>query len=96
MSFEENDYLVTLVSDDGEEIEFEEIAGINYNDGYYYLLVPTKPKEGEEDVVYVFKYEGDDDGSGDYYFVDDDETIDAVFDIYNKLVEDDEDNDSNN
>ena len=53
---EEDDDIVTLLSADGEEIDFVEIAGIALNGKFYAVLQPVELLEGmEEDEALVLK-----------------------------------------
>ena len=83
----EDDGIVLLQGADGEEIEFEEIASIVYNDGYYKILQPVELPEGmEDDESLVFEVIEEEEGLR-YSLVLDDEVIDGVFAEYNALVD---------
>ena len=83
----EDDGIVLLQGADGEEIEFEEIASIVYNDGYYKILQPLELPEGmEDDEALVFEVIEEEEGLR-YSLVLDDEVIDGVFAEYNALVD---------
>lgn len=45
---EDNDDIVTLLSSEGEEIDFVEIAGIAYEGEFYAILQPVELLEGME------------------------------------------------
>ena len=83
----ENDF-VTLLSANGEEIDFVEIAGIAYKSNYYAILQPVQLLEGMgDDEALVFKVTRGPDGEDKFEIELDDEVIDAVFEIYGKLYE---------
>jgi hypothetical protein len=85
---EEGDDIVTLMSADGEEIDFFEIAGIAYNGNFYAILQPVELLEGmADDEALVFKVERDNDGNDKFTIVFDDDIIDAVFVEYGKLYD---------
>lgn len=85
---EEGDDIVTLMSADGEEIDFLEIAGIAYNGNFYAILQPVELLEGmADDEALVFKVERDNEGNDKFTIVIDDDIIDAVFVEYGKLYE---------
>ena len=85
---EEGDDIVTLMSANGEEIDFLEIAGIAYNGNFYAILQPVELLEGmAEDEAMVFKVERDNEGNDKFTIVIDDDIIDAVFDEYGKLYD---------
>lgn len=62
MSQEEN--ILLLIDEDGEEVEFEIIAKFSIEENEYVALLPT---ENEEDGVYLFKIEYDE--NEDYILV---------------------------
>lgn len=86
-AFEDN---ITLVNDEGKEIEFEQIAGINYKDDFYLILSPIGLEGVEDDEAFVFKYTEFEDGDAEYEFIDDEEILNAVFEIYEKLLDEEE------
>ena len=84
---EEEDDIVTLLTDNGEEVDFVEIAGIAYKGEFYAILQPVELLEGmEEDEALVFKVTRGADGEDNLNIVLDDEIIDAVFEEYNRLL----------
>jgi len=85
---EEYDDIVTLLSADGEEVDFVEIAGIAYGGEFYAILQPVELLEGmEDDEALVFKVSRGENGEDQFDIVLDDEIIDGVFDEYEKLLE---------
>jgi len=85
---EDNDDIVTLLSANGEEIDFVEIAGIAHNGNFYAILQPLHPLEGmEEDEGLVFKVTRGEDGEDKFELELDEEIIDVVFAEYGKLYE---------
>lgn len=84
----EGDDIVTLMSADGEEIDFIEIAGIAYRGNFYAILQPVELLENmAEDEALVFLVEGNENGEGKFTIVLDDDIIDAVFVEYGKLYD---------
>ena len=85
---EEIDDIVTLLSANGEEIEFIEIAGIAYHGCFYAILQPVELIEGmEDDEALVFKVSRLENGEDKFEIELDDEIIDAVFKEYNRLLD---------
>lgn len=85
---EDDDDIVTLLSANGEEIDFVEIAGIAYKGNFYAILQPVELLDGmSEDEALVFKVSRDEDGSDKFEIELDDEIIDAVFAEYNVLLD---------
>ena len=86
MQNDDEDDIVTLLSANGEEVDFIEIAGIAYRGRFYAILQPVELLEGMgDDEALVFEVTRAADGSDSFNIVLDDEVIDAVFMEYNKL-----------
>ena len=80
--------IVTLMTESGEEVDFVEIAGINHKGKFYAILQPVELLEGmEDDEALVFEVVRNADGSDGFNVVLDDEIIDAVFEEYNRLLD---------
>ncbi|MBR2571433.1 MAG: DUF1292 domain-containing protein [Clostridia bacterium] len=92
---QEFDNIVTLVDESGKEVRFDHLCTIDYEDKLYALLMPIDEVEGvEEDEVIILQIvpgEGDEDDS--YVGVEDEETLDAVFNHYLELMEAEEEAD---
>ena len=87
------DDIVTLLSADGEEIDFVEIAGIAHKGNFYAILQPVELIDGmEDDEALVFLVERGEDGEDKFTIELDDEIIDAVFAEYNRLLDEAEEN----
>ncbi len=83
-----DDDIVTLMTADGEEVDFVEIAGIAHKGKFYAILQPVELLEGmDEDEALVFEVVRNADGSDGFNVVLDDEIIDAVFAEYNRLLD---------
>ena len=87
---EENNDLIYLFNEKGEEIAFEQIALIPIIETTYVILKPVRPLEGlQEDEGLVFEIKTN--NEEEYLsLVVDEGIIDDVFDIYFKLVENEE------
>ncbi|MBR1891209.1 MAG: DUF1292 domain-containing protein [Clostridia bacterium] len=84
----EDDDIVTLMSADGEEIDFVEIAGIAYKGKMYAILQPVELLDGmDDDEALVFKVTQNRDGEDNFEIETDDDIIDAVFEEYNRLLD---------
>lgn len=89
----ENEDVVTLLSANGEEVDFIEIAGIAYNDSFYAILQPVELLSGmDDDEALVFKVSLGNDGKDKFEIELDDAVIDAVFEIYDKLYQESKNN----
>lgn len=85
---EAEDDIVTLLSADGEEIDFVEIAGIAHAGSFYAILQPVELLEGmDDDEALVFKVSRGPDGEDKFEIELDDDIIDAVFTEYNRLLD---------
>lgn len=83
-----DDDTITLLSADGEEIDFVEIAGIAHKGSFYAILQPVVLPEGmQEDEALVFKVSRDENGEDHFEIELDDEIIDAVFAEYSRLLD---------
>ena len=84
----DEDEIVTLMSAEGEERDFVEVAGIALQNNFYAILQPVELLEGmEEDEALVFKVTKGKDGEDKFEIELDDTVIDAVFEEYNRLLD---------
>lgn len=89
---DDNDPIV-MYNEKGEKVEFEQIALIPIEENIYAILKPTETMEGiGEDEALVFEIvENEEDEEEDYLnLVSDIDVIDKVFDVYNKLIDEEE------
>ena len=81
---------ITLYSENGEAVEFEQIAIVPYEDGTYAILKPVLSPENsdimEEDEALVFEL-FEDEESAFIEFVEDEKIVDYVFEEYYKMLE---------
>ena len=83
----DNNDAIILMNENGEEIAFEQIALIPIERELYVILKPVQPMEGVgEDEGLVFLIAGNE---GEEYLelITDMAIIDAVFEVYDRLVE---------
>ena len=91
---EDNNDLIILYSEKGEEIAFEQIALIPILEKIYAILKPIQPIEGMgEDEGLVFSIEKNDNDEEFLTITTDEDVIDAVFNVYNALVAEEYDED---
>jgi len=76
---ENNDENVFLFSEEGHEIELEQIATISHNKNVYAIL---RPVNANDDEVVVFQLDPKDEES--IVFVEDEKLAQQVLDIYHK------------
>lgn len=85
---DEDDDIITLLSADGEEIDFVVISGIAHKGNFYLIMQPVELIPGmKDDEAFVFHNYTDDEGQDRYEIVLDDEIIDAVFATYNQILD---------
>lgn len=88
MPNEEYDDIITLTSENNEEIDFVNIAQIVYRSKIYAILQPVELLDGmDEDEAFVFEVKTDEEGQNSFTIVTDGEIIDEVFNRYNQLLE---------
>lgn len=87
-NFFEDDEIVTLTGADGVDVEFVEIADIELDGKLYSILEPVDIPEGEEEVIpLVFKVTPTNNDEATYEIVMDDKIVEAVFNEYDRLIE---------
>jgi hypothetical protein len=85
---EENFDNVKLEDNSGTEIEFEQVAVVDYEEKYYVILHPVTEMEGiGEDEALVFLIDEDKD---ELVYCDDESTAQAVFAVFYEDMEIDE------
>ena len=91
---DENDLgTIVLYDENDKEVEFEQIAIIPYNNEVYAILKPLEEMEGvADDEAIVFLLDADEETHDVLSVVEDENIIDAVFDAYYKLLDEEENN----
>jgi uncharacterized protein YrzB (UPF0473 family) len=86
---ENNDEKIYVKDNGGKEIEFEQVAVVDFEENYYAVLHPTSPIEGvNEDEALVFLIDEDGD---QLVYEEDDRIIDGVYGEYMQMLEELED-----
>ena len=91
---EELDNIIILNDEDGNEVKFEFLDLIDYEDEEYIVLLPvTEEGEEEEGEVVILKVEDTDDDSEEesYVSVENEDTLNKVFEIFKERFKDDVD-----
>ncbi len=84
-NFEE---VITLVDEDGSEVEFELVMTIEANDNNYAILAPLEIADDEdEDEAFIFRVEEDENGEMVLEPIEDEEEYAMVVAVYETLVE---------
>lgn len=80
------DNMITLLDEDGNEVECEVIDMFEYDEKEYIVLLPD-----DEDDPYILRVDKDEDGKDVFAVIEDDDEFEKVADAYDELVGDDED-----
>ncbi len=89
---EELDNIVILNDEDGNEVKFEFLDLIELDDEEYVVLLPITEEEEEEGEVVILKVEDTDDEDSEeesYVSIEDEDTLNKVFDIFKEKFKDD-------
>ena len=89
---EDLDNVVILNDEDGNEVRFEFLDLVELEDEEYVVLLPVAEEgEEEEGEVVILKVEDIDEDTDEesYVSVDDDETLNRVFEIFKEKFKDD-------
>ena len=79
--------MVSFLSEDGENIKLSVLEETKIN-GISYILV-TDSFEGEDGECYIMKdISSGDDEDANYIFVEDENELDSVFEIFEKMMDD--------
>lgn len=97
--FYSDDDIITMVSKDGKEVDFVELADLMYEGKYYLVAEPCEPFEGQEEtfpMVFLVTEKGED---AELTVELNDDIVDAVLAKYEKLLDEaeedtEEDNDN--
>lgn len=85
---ENNTENIVLYNADDEAVEFEQIAIVPIGENDYAILKPVEPLEGmSDDEAMVFELQENEEGERQLVMVQEEDVIDKVFDIYEKLFE---------
>ena len=85
---EELDNIVILNDEDGKEVRFEFLDLIEYEDEEYVILLPTDEDEDSGEVVILQVEDTDSEEEESYVSVDNEETLNAVFEIFKEKFKD--------
>lgn len=91
---EEEIEIITLTDENNEDMDFELLDEIDYEGKHYVVLLPpVEDVEGEEDnedeeVLILQVEDNGNEENESYVFVDDDDILSAVFDIFKEKFKD--------
>ena len=79
--------IITLEDDLGNEKDFEFLDVVEYDGEEYIILLPEE--EEEQNEVMILRIDSIDDENENYIGIDDEEILQAVFDIFKERYKDD-------
>ena len=82
---EEENNILTLTDENGEEIAFEYLDCIEYEGKEYLVLMPMEEEDGE---VVILEVEPVDEEMENYLAVEDEATLTAVYEIFKEKYKD--------
>ena len=87
---EELDNIIVLNDEEGKEVKFEFLDLVEYEDEEYVVLLPTDEEDAEEagEVVILKVEDTDSEDEESYVSVDDQETLNTVFEMFKEKFKD--------
>ena len=86
---EELDNIIVLNDEEGKEVQFEFLDLIEYDEEEYVVLLPIEEFEEESGEVVILKVEDtDSEDEESYVSVDDQETLNTVFEMFKEKFKD--------
>lgn len=82
------DNIITMTDEDGNDVKFDFLDLIEYEGKEYIILLPTEHDEDGGEVVILRVDEELDDGMDSYSSVEDEQTLNAVFEIFKEKFRD--------
>ena len=82
---EEEENIISLTDEEGNEVEFELIDSIDYEDKEYLILLPPDDEAAE---VVILEVEPHQDGSESYLTVSDEGILNGVYEIFKERFKD--------
>ena len=85
------DDIVELTTEDGKKLKFYFVGTIEYQGKNYSAFEPAEQIDGiEDDDLIIFELAGDDEETADLLPVEDEALLDAVFEEFCRVLEEDE------
>ena len=82
---QEEDSLITLTDESGQEVTFEYLDCIEYNAKEYLVLIPA---DEESEEIVILEIEPVDEENENYLAVEDEATLNAVYEIFKDRYKD--------
>lgn len=88
---DEEDEIVELEDEEGKIAKFRHVATIDYENDWYVFFSPAEELDGlSEDEVIIFKLGADESGADVFLPIEDDALLDAVYNEYVRIMEEDD------
>lgn len=87
---EQLDNIVTLIDEDGNDVKFEFLDLVEYEDEEYVILLPVCEDEDyleDNSEVVILKLISNDDETGEYVTVEDEQILYSVFNMFKAKIE---------
>ncbi len=84
--FQNDDALITLVDDEGNEVDFELLDVIEYEGEEYIVLIEN---DEDADEVVILKIHAIDDETEEYVSIDDENLLQKLFEVFKQKYEGD-------
>ena len=82
---EEESSIITMTDENGEEVEFEYLDSVEYEGKEYLVLIPAEEDANE---IVILEVEPVDDELENYLAVEDEDTLNAVYEIFKDRFKD--------
>ena len=82
-NMEQDESILTLTDENGQDMDFEYLDCLTYEGKEYLVLMP----EGEDEIV-ILEVEPVDEDNENYLAVEDEETLNAVYEIFKEKFKD--------
>lgn len=79
-----DDEIIVMVDEEGKEVEFTHIATLDYNDEWYIYVQPVELGDMDEDEMFIFKIEEDENGNDLFTPVEDEDLLEKLYQEYLK------------
>lgn len=91
-ALDEEDEIVELEDEEGKIAKFRHVATVDYENDWYVFFSPAEELDGlSEDEVIIFKLGADEGGADVFLPIEDDALLDAVYNEYVRIMEEDDD-----
>lgn len=80
----QDDEIIVMVDEEGKEVEFTHIATLDYNDEWYIYVQPVELGDMDEDEMFIFKIEEDENGNDLFTPVEDENLLEKLYQEYLK------------